>query len=329
MVHKEKPTWSVPEREVTPEDIYMNRRQLMKAGTLSAAMGWITLNWPQALQAAEMKKLVFKQNKSFVVNDKDRPLTKEDLAVSYNNFYEFSLDKGEVKDKVEKWNLNRDTWTVEVSGLKGGAKKKLDVQSLIQMGGGLEERIYRFRCVEAWSMVVPWTGFPLAELIKKLDPDPKAKYVRFQTFDDGKIGSNMKGLPYYPWPYVEGLTMEEAMNPLTFIATGMYGKEIPKQNGAPLRLVVPWKYGFKSIKSIVKIDFVETRPVGLWEKLASDEYGFYANVNPKVSHPRWSQATERVLDGKFFPTRIPTLMFNGYEKEVGGLYKGLDLTKNY
>lgn len=329
MAKNSKPTWQISENQVTPEEVYLNRRQLMKTGTLASAAGWLGLHLPEISWAKdESKKLVFRQNKSFVVSDKDRSLTKEELATSYNNFYEFSLDKGEVKPKVEKWKLP-ESWKVEITGLKGGATKTLDVQGLTQLAGGLEERIYRFRCVEAWSMVIPWTGFSLAELIKKLDPDPKAKYVRFQTFDDQKIGTNMKALPYYPWPYVEGLTMEEAMNPLTLIATGMYGKELPKQNGAPLRLVVPWKYGFKSIKSIVKIEFVEKRPIGLWEKLASNEYGFYANVNPQVDHPRWSQASERVLDGKFFPTKIPTLMFNGYEKEVASLYKGLDLQKNF
>lgn len=326
MLTRVKKSWEISENLVTPEEIYLNRRQLLK-GTGLAAAGAITSGLiPEAWAKEELRKLNFKKNPNYVVTDKDRPLTKEDLAISYNNFYEFSLDKNEVQEKVKKWNLG--PWKIEVSGLKGPSKT-FDVDSITSLAGGLEERIYRFRCVEAWSMVVPWTGFPLAELIKKLEPNPKAKYIKFQTFDDRKIGSNMGSLPHYPWPYTEGLTLEEAMNPLTLIATGMYGKALPKQNGAPIRLIVPWKYGFKSIKSITKIEFTETRPLGLWEKLAPDEYGFYANVNPKKDHPRWSQASERILDGKFFPTKIPTLAFNGYEKEVAGLYKGLDLMKNY
>lgn len=317
------------ENDVTPEEIFLNRRQIMKAGGLAAALGLVGLrNLPEAWGKEEGKKLVYKKNSLYQVSDKDRPLTKESLSTSYNNFYEFSLDKGEVQEKVKPWKI-QSPWKIEIGGLKGGAKKTFDIDGLSKLAGGLEERIYRFRCVEAWSMVVPWTGFALADLIKKLDIDPKAKYVRFESFGDQKVWPEMKKLPYYPWPYVEGLTLEEAKNPLALIATGLYGKELPKQNGAPIRLVVPWKYGFKSIKSIVKIDFVETRPVGLWEKLASSEYGFYANVNPHVDHPRWSQASERVLNGSFFPTIIPTLMYNGYEKEVAGLYKGLDLKKNF
>lgn len=324
---KNKPSWSISENEVTPEEIYLGRRSLLKA---AAGMGGgllLSSYVPEAWAKVELKKLSYKKNEAYKVLDKDRPLTSEEFSGNYNNFYEFSLDKGEVAKKVESWNL-KAPWKIEVKGLKGG-DKTFDVDSLTKLAGGLEERIYRFRCVEAWSMVVPWTGFSLAELIKKLEPSPKAKFVKFQTFADEKIGPNMAKLPYYPWPYTEGLTMAEAQHPLAFIATGMYGHELPKQNGAPIRLVVPWKYGFKSIKSIVKIEFVEERPMGLWEKLAKEEYGFYANVNPKVDHPRWSQSTERVLNGSFFPTRIHTLMYNGYEKEVASLYAGLDLKKNF
>lgn len=328
MLTRVKKSWELSENLTTPEEIYFNRRTLLKMASLSAAGLAVNSVLPEAWAKEEMKKLNAKKNTKYSVPDKDRPLTKEDLATSYNNFYEFSLDKNEVQDKVSSWKLG--PWKIDVSGLSGGANKTFDVDSLTALAsGGLEERIYRFRCVEAWSMVVPWTGVSLADLIKKLGPSPKAKYVKFQTFADHKIGTNMSKLPYYPWPYTESLTMEEALHPLSFIATGMYGKALPKQNGAPIRLIVPWKYGFKSIKSIVKIEFTETRPVGLWEKLSSEEYGFYANVNPKKDHPRWSQSTERVLDGKFFPTKIPTLPFNGYEKEVASLYKGLDLMKNY
>lgn len=318
---KLKKDWQLPQSAVTDELIYMNRRTLLKTASVSALMATVFNDWSWA------KDLVAKKNNDFKVTESDRPLTKEELATGYNNFYEFSLDKDDVKDEVKKWNLE-EPWLVDISTHKNKTKV-YDVQELIKLAGGLEERIYRFRCVEAWSMVVPWVGFPLANLIKKLDIDDKAKYMRFQTFSDRKIGTNMGNLPQYPWPYTEGLTMAEAMHPLTMLVTGMYGKDLPKQNGAPIRLIVPWKYGFKSIKSIKKIEFTETQPVGLWEQLASAEYGFYANVNPQRPHPRWTQENERVLNGKFIPTRIPTLPFNGYEKEVASLYKGLDLMKNY
>lgn len=327
MLIKIKPSWDISENEVTSEEIYLNRRSLLKVSGLLAASSVL----PSQGFSAEPNKnptLNFKKNNSFLVTDSDRSLTKEDLATSYNNFYEFSLDKDNVKDKVNSWNLDPGAWSIEVSGLKSGSKK-LFIQDLIKMTSGLEERIYRFRCVEAWSMVLPWIGIPFAEVIKKLDPKVGTKFVKFQSFADTKIGSNMTKLPHYPWPYTEGLTIEEAMNPLTLLATGLYGKELRKQNGAPLRLVVPWKYGFKNIKSIVKIEFTDKQPRGLWENLAADEYGFYANVNPDKDHPRWSQKSERVIDGKFFPSRIKTLKYNGYEKEVAGLYKGLDLQKFY
>lgn len=325
MIIKTKPSWELSENLVTDEWIYLNRRQLLKSSLAMAGALSMGSLWPWTAQA---QSLNFKKNPLYLVNDADRPLTSEKDITSYNNFYEFSLDKNEVQDKVKNWKV-QNPWLVEISGLKSG-KKTYDLDQLIKMAGGLEERIYRFRCVEAWSMVIPWVGFSLAELIKKLEPQSKAKFVRFETFSDRKIGTNMSSLVNYPWPYTEGLTMEEATHPLTFIATGIYGKALRQQNGAPLRLVVPWKYGFKSIKSIVKIEFTEQQPMGLWEKLAREEYGFYANVNPKKEHPRWSQATEKVINSsRFLPKRIPTLMFNGYEKEVASLYKGLDLNKNY
>ncbi len=305
--------------EVTPEEVFNSRRSFIKTGVYSLA-SVTALNLPEGALAASSSDTV--------------PIvpglipTKESLATSYNNFYEFSLDKKEVSEKVAKWDLKTADWRVEVSGI-GVKTQSFSVADLIKLGGGEEERVYRFRCVEAWSMVVPWKGFSLGKMITALNPSKSSKYIKFQTFSDRKIGPNIANLPHYPWPYTEGLTMEEALHPLSFIATGMYNKALPKQNGAPLRLVVPWKYGFKSIKSIVKIEFTDQQPKTLWNELAPKEYGFYANVNPKVDHPRWSQAMERVLDGKFFPTRIPTLLFNGYEKEVAGLYKGLDLVKNY
>ncbi len=308
MLIKNRPSWQIPENEVTPESVYMDRRKFIQTGVTAMA--------------------AFAVNPSFSKVDSDRTMTKEELATSYNNFYEFSLDKGEVKSKVEAWKLKDEDWKIEVTGLVE-TKKTYSMADLVKLAGPEEERIYRFRCVEGWSMVLPWDGVELSKLIKALKPKSSAKYVVFQSFGDHKIGSNMDSLPFYPWPYQEGLTMEEAMHPLALIATGMYGKKLPRQNGAPIRLVVPWKYGFKSIKSIVKIEFSDKQPKTLWNELAPAEYGFYANVNPNVDHPRWSQASERVLDGKFFPTKIPTKMFNGSESEVAGLYKGLDLKKFY
>lgn len=304
---------------MTPEFLFHHRRAFLRHGTLLG----MAMVLPKMLWAGEL----FPPKKNDKYKTGDLKITKEELATSYNNFYEFSLEKDEVKTKVADWNLNA-AWPIEIGGLIEN-KKTYRLDELISMAGGIEERTYRFRCVEAWSMVVPWAGFPLANLIEKLKPKASVKYLRFQTFGDKKIGPNISRLANYPWPYTEGLTMAEARHPLTLIATGMYGKPLPKQNGAPLRLIVPWKYGFKSIKSIVRIDFIEEQPKTLWNQLAPAEYGFYANVNPKVAHPRWSQASERVLDTSLFPKRQPTLIFNGYEKEVADLYKGIDLTKNY
>ena len=321
MLIKTKKDWEISENEVTSEWIYLNRRQLLKIGGAAALSSAIFNDWSWA------SGLNFKVNDQYTVKDADRELTKEKLATGYNNFYEFSFDKDDVKDKVKDW-APASPWKIEISGLKD-KNKTFDIDELTKMAGGLEQRIYRFRCVEAWSMVIPWVGFPLANLIKKLNVPDKAKFVKFQTFSDKSIGKNMITAPHYPWPYTEGLTMAEAMHPLTMLVTGMYGNPLPKQNGAPMRLIVPWKYGFKSIKSITKISFEEKQPSTLWQSLASDEYGFYANVNPKKSHPRWTQENERVINGSIFPKRIPTLMFNGYEKEVASLYAGLDLNKNY
>lgn len=323
MLIKTKKKWELKENQITDEWIYLQRRQLLKLGGSAVLASTFLSDWTWA------KDFAFKSNGSYKTIPADRNLTKESDATGYNNFYEFSLVKEEVKDEVKSWTMP-DPWKIEVSGLSG-KDKTLTVDELVKLTGGQEERIYRFRCVEAWSMVVPWIGIPLAEVIKKLEPNSKAKYIKFQTFSERK-GTNMSSLPNYPWPYTEGLTMEEAMHPLTLLVTGMYGKELPKQSGAPIRLIVPWKYGFKSIKSIQKISFVEKQPSTLWNEQGPDEYGFYANVNPKVDHPRWTQATERVLGEKtnyIVPKRIPTLMFNGYESEVASLYKNLDLKKNF
>lgn len=304
--------------KVTPEHIYMNRRELMKDASIALAAFGTSSLWPVFGHAA--LKYPAKANAAFGVGD--LKLTKEDLATSYNNYYEFSLEKNGVKPLAEKWKIP-SPWKVEVTGLVE-QKKSYTVDELAEMAGGIEERVYRFRCVEAWSMVVPWTGFPLASLIAKLKPKKEAKFIALYSYADPKDMPNIKGQPQYPWPYTEGLRLDEANNPLSLLATGLYGKPLAGQNGAPIRLIVPWKYGFKSIKSIVKIEFTDKQPKTLWQDLAPTEYGFYANVNPDVPHPRWSQATERVLDGKLFPTRIKTLKFNGYEKEVAHLYAGMD-----
>ncbi len=304
--------------KITPEEVYLNRREFLKLG-IAAGVAFPPLAHAATYPASPNAKFPAGSLK----------LTKESVATSYNNFYEFSLEKGAVKDKVKTWNLDPAAWRIEVGGLVE-KKKSFSVDELIALAGGsLEERVYRFRCVEAWSMVVPWTGFPLSRLLEKLNPRKTAKYVKFVTFADKKIAPNLTALRSYPWPYTEGLTLEEAMHPLTLVATGLYGKPLAKQNGAPLRLVVPWKYGFKSCKSLARIELTDKQPRTLWNELAPHEYGFYANVNPKVDHPRWSQASERILDDSFFPKRQPTLPFNGYEADVASLYQGLDLTKNY
>ncbi len=252
--------------------------------------------------------------------------TAEEYVTGYNNFYEFGTDKEDPKVQANKgWKT--DPWTIELKGLVNHPAK-FDVNELIKKIGGIEERIYRFRCVEAWSMVIPWDGFALAKLVALADPKPEAKYLKFTSFQDPKsaIGQREGNLDY---PYVEGLRIDEAMNELAFLATGIFGKPLPNQNGSPIRLVTPWKYGFKNIKSIVTVEFTATQPKNTWNIMAANEYGFYANVNPKVDHPRWSQASERIIGGGFLSGRQDTLMFNGYEKQVAALYQGLDLKKNY
>lgn len=299
--------WEIPERDATPESTYMNRRQLLAAaGFLSAG----TL-----LQGATSGSGLYpaKRNDKFTL---DRPVTPEAAAEGYNNFYEFTMDKEAVKDKVG--NFQTSPWTIEVTGLCN-KPTKYDMDSLVKIAP-LEERLYRHRCVETWAMAVPWTGFELADLIKAADPKPEAKFVKFTSVKRGK--NEMPGIseqPWYPWPYTEGLRMDEAMNPLAFVVTGLYGKPIAKQNGAPVRIAVPWKYGYKSAKSIVKIEFVKSQPPTLWNQLASNEYGFYSNVNPGKPHPRWSQAYEKVIPNM---DRRPTQLYNGYGDYVAKLYNG-------
>ena len=308
--------------DITSKVDFLNRRQLI-AG--ASAVG-IFSSLSKSVQADILK---YKKTEYKV----DAEVTSKSYATSFNNFYEFGTGKNDPKNNSSMMKIK--PWSVEIDGLvdKPGNYNLDDLLS----GISLEERIYRFRCVEAWSMVVPWIGFSLSEIFKKVGIRSNAKYVAFQTLyrpsEMVGIGSN----PRFPWPYVEGLRLDEAINPLTMIATGMYGESLPNQNGAPLRLVVPWKYGFKSIKSIVKITLTDTQPETTWNKLAPKEYGFYSNVNPNVDHPRWSQARERVIGGSIFKLGTPlfngskrdTPMFNGYGKEVANLYSGMDLRKYY
>lgn len=330
-----KPSVHLKDNDVTDESVYMNRRTLLKslgfvgASTLLAksagAAGWF---WEDEVDApkSKLKALNFTQPSQFQINETRTP---EDKVTSYNNFYEFGTGKDDPAKNATEFQTS--PWTLKVDGL---VKKPfvLDYESLTSRFP-LEERIYRLRCVEAWSMVVPWIGFELAALIKQAEPLMSAKYVAFETLYDPEQMPGQRsrfiggGIEY---PYVEGLRLDEAMHPLTLMSVGLYGKTLPAQNGAPIRLVVPWKYGFKSIKSIVRIRLTDKQPPTTWNRLASNEYGFYANVNPQVSHPRWSQASERRITtgGLLARNRIDTQMFNGYE-EVAPLYSGMDLSRYY
>lgn len=329
MLIKRKRGWELPEASVTPESVYLNRRRFIGAGMgLGAGLAMPGLGGGQASAQASTQEgqasddpsaslYPVERNARFQV---DRAITPEDVSTTYNNFYEFGSHK-QIWQAAQS--LPVRPWTVTFDGLVE-QKKTVDIDTLLA-AMPLEERVYRHRCVEAWSMTVPWSGFGLAALVDYAKPLSSAKYVRMETFHNPDIASGQKQF-WYPWPYVEGLTIEEATNELAFIATGLYGKPIPKQNGAPLRLTTPWKYGFKSIKSIVRFTFTDERPVSFWEELQASEYGFWANVNPDVSHPRWSQATERVLGTD---ERAPTLLFNGYGEFVASLYEGMDETGLY
>lgn len=306
--------WAIGEAEVTPEATFLSRRALIGgfAGMAALGAGIGRAGAAEGLAA----RLPATANPRFATAP-GTPTPAADFA-SYNNFYEFGFSKGIAKAAQR---LVTSPWRIVVDGACD-TPFELDADDLIKKVA-LEERIYRFRCVEAWSMVVPWTGFALAELVKMASPKAEAKYLRMETFHDPKIAT-MQSSPQYPWPYVEGLTIEEATNELAFLAVGAYGRPLDKQNGAPIRLVVPWKYGFKSAKSLVRFTFTAKRPVTFWQDLGPSEYGFWANVNPEVSHPRWSQASERRIGDD---ARQPTLKFNGYEEEVAGLYKGLTKEK--
>ena len=315
--------------EITPESTYLSRRDFLKsmgilagsAALLAACKGQNPSAAPDSGTAADSAMEGVTSSAGATTDELGAPLNSYEDITHYNNYYEFTTDKERVAKLAEGYPTS--PWEVSVGGLVNNPKTyNLDDLRKFE----IEERIYRLRCVEAWSMVIPWMGFPLNKLLAEADPKAEAKYVRFETINDPKGMPGLKSSPWYQWPYIEGLRVDEAMHDLTLMATGLYGKDLLPQSGAPLRLVVPWKYGFKSIKSIVKIDLVTEMPTSLWMAAAPNEYGFYANVNPEVDHPRWSQASERRL-GEL--GRRETLMFNGYADEVSSLYTGMDLTKNF
>ena len=313
--------------EITPAQVYQERRALLQGmGLLGlAAMGASHQAFAQAVPRPGQWPPLSAQASTLAGAMASEALTPYKDATTYNNFYEFGTDKSDPGRNAHT--LKTSPWSVEIEGL---VKKpgRMNLEDLLKLSP-MEERIYRMRCVEGWSMVLPWVGYSLSELIKKVEPLGSAKYVEFVTLADPKtmpyVGSRILS-----WPYVEGLRMDEAMHPLTLLTFGMYGEVLPKQNGAPVRLNVPWKYGFKNAKSIVKIRFTDKQPQTAWNKAAANEYGFYSNVNPTVDHPRWSQASERRIgEGGLFAKRQKTLMFNGYEAQVGQLYAGMDLSKNF
>lgn len=301
-------SWS----DVTPQQLFLNRRQIMLGAT--AAIG-------TSLLAGDARAKI--DAKPSPLSTDTPPNTLEEIT-SYNNFYEFGLGKEDPAANAEM--LTTDPWAVRIDGLVD-RPGTYDLGDILD-GVTLEERIYRFRCVEAWSMVIPWIGFPLATLLDRVGVQPSARHVAFETlFRPEEMPGQKRDL--IDWPYREGLRLDEAMHPLTILATGLYGEELPAQNGAPMRLVVPWKYGFKSIKSIVRITLTDMQPQTTWNMIAPQEYGYFANVNPGVDHPRWSQASERRIGAGLFAGRDPTILFNGYEEEVASLYAGMDLTREY
>ena len=314
---------TIASSDITPESVFLNRRDLIKASTGGAAAA-LGLSAARSGLASEPAELSFKSDTEDALLAE---LTPYDDVTSYNNFYEFGTDKSDPVQHAHA--MTTDPWSIKIGGLVN-QPGELHLEDILR-GFDLEERIYRFRCVEAWSMVVPWVGFPLAELLQRFDPKPEARFVEFKTL---YRRSEMRGTRSFTsiidWPYREGLRMDEAMHPLTLMTVGLYGKTLPNQNGAPLRLIVPWKYGFKSIKSVVEINVTAKQPKTSWQTLQPSEYGFYANVNPEVDHPRWSQRFERRLPSSIFnPNRVPTLPFNGYEEQVASLYAGMDLRKLY
>lgn len=326
MLIKTKSGLDIPSSEITPKHVYLNRRTFMKGAAVAAAAGLVAACRPEppsgpVAPAAVSEGSTDTAAVTVQTDELGDPLTTYNDVTTYNNYYEFGTSKDDPAKNAQDFTTS--PWQVAVGGLVNnpGTYDITDLRSKFDQ----EERIYRLRCVEAWSMVIPWMGFPLSKLLNEVEPTSDAKYVRFETIYDPEQMPGQKS-PWFQWPYVEGLRLDEAMNDLAILSTGLYGEELLPQNGAPVRLVVPWKYGFKSIKSIVKIDLVSEMPVSLWMDSAPNEYGFYANVNPEVSHPRWSQATERRI-GEI--GRRDTLMFNGYEEQVAYLYDGMNLRANY
>jgi sulfoxide reductase catalytic subunit YedY len=308
--------WEISDRHATPEHIFWNRREFLGAAAGATAFA-LSPGLALAQRAGDQPDPTLdlypaKRVEKFVL---DRPITDEKVNLAYNNFFEFSSSKMVAKQAQA---LKTRPWMVKIDGMVE-RPQEIGVDELIRKMP-VEERLYRHRCVEAWSMAIPWTGFPLAKLVEMARPLSSAKYLRMETFQDSAVASGQRQT-WYPWPYVEGLTLPEATNELAFLVIGAYGKPVAKQMGAPLRLAVPWKYGFKSIKSIVRFNFTDQRPKSFWESLQSAEYGFWANVNPQVSHPRWSQATEELIG---LNERRPTLLFNGYGEYVAHLYAGLE-----
>lgn len=313
--------WEIPEHQATPEHVLLNRRALLGAGggAIAASLMPTIASAQRVTDIPDPTKDLYpaKRNEKYTLGD--RAITPEEINGNYNNFYEFGSSKNVAKAAQS---LAVRPWTVKIDGM---VEKpfEIGIDDLIRQMP-LEERLYRHRCVEAWSMTIPWSGFPLAKLVELAKPLGSAKYLQMQTFQDKTAPGFRQS--WYPWPYTEGLTMAEATNELAFLVTGMYGKPALKQMGAPLRLAVPWKYGFKSVKSIVRFSFTDQQPKTFWEALQAQEYGFWANVNPEVPHPRWSQATEEDITTK---ARRPTLLFNGYGEYVAGLYKGLEKERLY
>lgn len=307
MLIRNRRSWEIPESQATSESLFLSRRAWLAAAGFAGAHGLLAS--PALAQAA--------RNENFKL---DRPVTDEALSSNHNNYYEFGTTKRVTREAQA---LKTQGWTIKIDGM---VEKPFEIgMDELRQAMPLEERLYRFRCVETWSMAVPWTGFPLKALLDRAKPLSGARYVKFATFKDPAVAPGQKQ-SWYPWPYVEGVTMAEAANDLAFMVTGVYGKTLPNQFGAPLRLALPWKYGFKSVKAINHITFTDKRPVSFWEELQASEYGFWANVNPDVAHPRWSQATETPLGST---ARVPTLLFNGYGEQVAGLYKGLEKERLY
>lgn len=307
MLIKIRRGWDISENDITPQSLSLNRRSFIRTLAVGAVSGGMLSAYDGGgARAAEPAV----RNERYRL---DRPVTAEKLATEHNNFYEFGSSKN-IWRKAKK--LPTDPWQVTIDGLVE-SPRQMDMDDLLK-AVTVEERLYRHRCVEAWSMAVPWTGFALRDLVALARPLSQAKYVRFESFHLPDVASGQKAT-WYPWPYVEGLTLDEATHDLAFLATGLYGQDLPAQNGGPFRLVVPWKYGFKSIKSVTRLSFTAERPLSFWEELQASEYGFWANVNPAVPHPRWSQASEQPLGQS---ERVPTLLYNGYAESVAGLYSG-------